>query len=120
MSRSCSRRLSRNLSVRFSPAEVDELISHAAARGLGPSTFIRQQMLRRLGRASPPARQRRSDLAKAVASCAGQVARLGHLLNQVAKAANRGVAVDAVALHRLRAQVETLTRVLLDLGEVGR
>lgn len=120
MSRSRSRRLSRNLSVRFSPAEVEDLVSHAAARGLGPSTCIRQQVLRMLGRVSPPARQRRSDLAKAVASCAGQVARVGHLLNQLARAANRGVAVDAVALHRLRGQVETLTRVLLDLREAGR
>lgn len=120
MSFSRSRRLSQNLSIRLSPEEAEELVAQAAAQGLGPSTLARRQVLRLLGRPLSPARRRRTELAKAVASCAAQVARLGHLLNQVAKAANKGVPVDAVVLLRLREQLETLTRALLDLREGER
>lgn len=120
MSFSHSRRLSRNLSIRLSLEEAEELAAQAAARGLGPSTLARCQVLRLLGRPLSPARRRRSELAKAVGFCAAQVARLGHLLNQVAKAANRGVPVDAAVLLQLRGQLETLTRALLDLREGER
>src|SRR3546814_4916260 len=54
--------------IRLTSEEAETVRSAAAARGIGPSTFARAATLRAAGRAAPPARRNRTDMAIALRS----------------------------------------------------
>src|SRR3546814_14231660 len=75
--------------IRLTSEEAETVRSAAAARGIGPSTFARAATLRAAGRAAPPARRNRTDMAIALAGVLGSLGPIGSSLDQLARHAKR-------------------------------
>ena len=108
----------RPLSVRFSPAESDELTAAARAAGLPVSVYVRDRALGRPVRGPVPEVNR---------AAYAELARAAGNLNQLAAHANAGNVVDGAELRHVieavRDQVQTLRLALLgvpaDAGTEG-
>lgn len=103
MSKSESRKLPIVRSVRLTAAEAAAIDAAAQARGLGPSSFSREALLR-AARLPVPARARRADVLSAeIAPVLGALGRIGNNLNQalaLAHAARRTADVAAIEQAR--------------------
>lgn len=117
MSKSDSRKLPFVRSVRLSADESAAIDAAAAARGLGPSSFARDVLLR-AARLPVPARARRADVLSAeIAPVLGALGRIGNNLNQalaLAHAAQRHA--DVAAIERARESMAALYREMLARG----
>src|SRR3546814_11138212 len=90
--------------IRLTSEEAETVRSAAAARGIGPSTFARAATLRAAGRAAPPARRNRTDMAIALAGVLGSLGPLGSSLDQLARHRSeaRSVGKECVSTGRSR------------------
>lgn len=107
---------------RLSPEEVDLLRATAEAQGYGPSAFARKVVLAALGVSVRPRRLPQPD-AVILARLLGELGRIGSLANQIARVANTtGQVGSAAAIDALRAELQTLVKLILDMrsGDRGR
>lgn len=101
--------------LRLTPHEDAAVRAAAAARGMGPSSFARAATLAAAGQPVPraPSPARKPE-AVAVARLHGELGRIGSLMNQLARAANSGGRVDAVALEAVRREWAAVRDLILD------
>ncbi len=100
--------------IRLNADERMMLDSAAEAAGLGPSSYARRAVMQSVGR-SAAVRRRPDGLAQAVARLLGEAGRIGSNVNQLARAANRGIAVPAEAVEECRRELVRLTAAVLAL-----
>ena len=96
------------LRVRLSVEERRLIETAAQVLNQGLCSFARVATIKAAGGIpTPPPKRPRDDLARALAGWTGQLARIGNLVNQIARAANVGAAVPTefhdTIIHELRA-----------------
>lgn len=97
------------VTFKLRPEERARLRETAGALGLGPSSYAADAVRSALGtERRRPLPSPRSALAEAVRDATGSLGRLGNNLNQLARAANRGVAVPAAELVAIRAALAAI------------
>lgn len=117
MAESAKKFRTKTTTIRLTREEVKAVHAAAGAQGMGPSTFARLATLRAAGRAAPPGRRKRTDLAISLADALGSLNRMGISLDQLARQAKEGQIVSAADFHELRLAIEQLTRAVLVLGD---
>lgn len=108
-----SRKATITIGLRLTPIEHQLVLDAAAAAGVGPSTLAREAVLALANAPVPPRRRKRDGLRVEVGRWAGEAAKLGNNLNQLAKHANQGGRVDAVALDALQVEIRALHEAVL-------
>ena len=101
------------IGLRLTPIEHKMVLDAAASAGVGPSTLAREAVLALANAPLPPRRRKRDGLRVEVGRWAGEAAKLGNNLNQLAKHANQGGRVDAVALDALAGEIRALHEAVL-------
>lgn len=94
---------SERITLRMPPDDVARLRQQAEADGCTVSESVRARVAGR--RARPRRSMRQTELAE-LARVLAAVGRIGGNANQLARAANRGGAVDAAAVEGLRRELE--------------
>jgi len=91
------------MSFKLRREERDRLREAAAAAGLGPSSFAAEAVRRAIGTSRRrPIPRVRDELAQAVRDATGELGRVGNNVNQIARRANGGAAIDRDALAAIR------------------
>lgn len=102
--------------IHMTPEERVALRAAAEAAGLGPSSYARRVVMRSLG-LEPKVRRRPSEMAAAIGRMLGTLGRIGSNLNQLARAANRGVQVPAASVDVAQAELAQLTAAVMALRQ---
>lgn len=108
-----SRKATVTIGLRLTPIEHKMVLDAAASAGVGPSTLAREAVLALANAPLPPRRRKRDGLRVEVGRWAGEAAKLGNNLNQLARHANTGGRVDAAALDALQAEIRALHEAVL-------
>lgn len=117
MSNSESRKAVAVRSVRLTAEQDSAVVAAAEARGVGPSTFCREAILRAAKLPVPKRSAQRDLLAAELAPVLGSLGRIGSLLNQVAKVANAtGRPADVRTIEQTRVVLAQLHQAVLAKG----
>ncbi|WP_148233676.1 plasmid mobilization protein [Aurantimonas manganoxydans] len=117
MSKSESRKATVVRAVRLTPDQAAAVDAAATARGVGPSAFAKDVILR-AAKLPIPARARRRDLqAEALGPLLTALARVGANMNQIAAKMHSTGATDTKALATASHHLAAIHEAVLKLGE---
>ena len=88
MSKSKSRKATKQLVFRLTPEESDAVFFASCAHGVGPSTFARRATFRAAELGAPAYEKKVNPYAADVSRILGQLGRMASSLNQLARVAN--------------------------------
>jgi hypothetical protein len=115
MSKSESRHRTVVRAVRLTPVEGAALDAAAAARGIGPSTFARDALLR-AAKLPVPKSARKDPRVEALAPLLVAISRVGNNLNQVAAKAHATDGIDMKAIDTARGHLGAIHEAILRIG----